>query len=135
MNIIINEQRYEVGIVTVGGTLSLGIYGLNDVTTIYNTFVPETSPEIRIYDDNDKICAIYANRKITGVSWNTENVQVTMVVDPLEVTAETRINEELEAQSESASISDDAIAELAEIVASLEERIAALEESRGENNG
>ena len=134
MNIIINEQRYEVGIVAVGGTLSLGIYGLNDVAAIYNAFVPETSPEIRIYDDNDKICAIYANRKITGVNWNTENVQVTMVVDPLEVTAETRINEELEAQSESANISDDAIAELAEIVASLEERIAALE-SRGENNG
>lgn len=131
MKIKINGQFYETGVVRNGNNLSLGIVGVEDIAAVYASFAPNLMPEIVLYDDKHVTSAIYANHRVTGVAWNPDNVQVNLVVDPLEVSEATRINDAIAEQNENANISDNAIADLAELVASLEERISALEANEG----
>ena len=128
MKIRIGEQEVEVAVVKDGQTLCLGLYGQTDIVEVYSAFQPNAMPEITIYDDEGHTNAIYANHKVTQVAWNENNIQVNLLVDPLEVSEATRIREEMGEQEESAAVSDDAIAELAELLAGLEERVTALEE-------
>lgn len=127
MKIKLNDEYINVGLAKDNDTLSVILLGVTDVAAVYAAFAPGLMPEIVIYDDELKTSAIYANHKITAVYWHENDIQVNLQVDPLEVSAAIRLTEEMNMEKETSSVSEDAIAELAALLADLEMRVTALE--------
>lgn len=129
MKVKIDDQLVNCGLVMDGENLNIGLIGISDLGSVYQNFTPASMPQVMVYDDNDELIAIYANRKVTGVYWSKDNIQVSMQVDPVEISELDRVMEALNEQSENSTVNEDAIAELAEIIADIDSRIEVMEEN------
>lgn len=129
MKVKIDDQLVSCGLVMDGDNLNIGLIGISDLGSVYQNFTPSSMPQVMVYDDNDELIAIYANRKVTGVYWSNDNIQVSMQVDPVEISELDRVMEALNEQSENSTVNEDAIAELAEIIADMDSRIEVMEEN------
>lgn len=127
MKIYIGGRYIGCSLVTDGDRMSIVMMGETTIKEIYDSFMPESMPEITILEDGGEVYGVYMNRRVTGIHWNSDKVQVDLQVDPLDETSAQVINARIDAQEESTGISDGAIEELAAIVAELDARVTALE--------
>lgn len=127
MKIHVNGRNIQCGITKDGDKLGLVLLGETSVAEIYNAFLPATMPEITILDDAGSVISVYANHRILGAHWGQDRVQIDLQVEPLEATEAEEIRARIDAQEANTAGDEDAIAELAAIIADLEERVETLE--------
>lgn len=127
MKINVNGRYMPCGLVRDGDRMSVVLIGEANIRDVYNAFSPDAMPNVTLLDDNDAVIAVYENHRITGVHWGEAQTQVDLQVDPLEETEATRLTARMDEQEAGTAVDEEAIEELAGIIADLSARVTALE--------